>query len=239
MRNLARRPASGVPRLRVCSVRRMPDHGQLARTKCGQAGQSLIESLVVIILISLIFTAMLQISQLFAAREVLSHAAARGARAKTVGFNRWMVEKVVRVASIPNAGRMTEPPFQDPDRTLQDFMATLRPGEMWTRVLGIVPSSMQYELERVRIPEYLASRDWPEADATLDYEHWNDIHAHVGAQLVSDTNGVISLIHVRVSQDYPLNIPMHNLFYARDRIDLEGESYLENHYPLYIDDLSL
>ena len=77
----------------------------------GEAGQSLVESCLVIALISFIFMGLFQISRLSAAREVLQHAAARAARARTVGFNAWMVPKVVRVAAIPNAGRMTEPLF--------------------------------------------------------------------------------------------------------------------------------
>ena len=77
-----------------------------------RAGQSLVESCLVIGLTCLLFFGLLQISQLFAAREVLYHAAARGARAKTVGFNRWMVTKAVRVGAIPNAGRMLVPEYE-------------------------------------------------------------------------------------------------------------------------------
>ena len=54
-------------------------------------------------MICVIFMGIFQVSQLAVAREVLHHAAARGARARSVGFNAFMVQKSVRVAAIPNA----------------------------------------------------------------------------------------------------------------------------------------
>jgi len=94
-------------------------------------GQSLVVSCVIICLIAFIFAGLFQVSQMFAAREILYHAAARGARAKTVGLNWWMVEKSIRVASIPNAGLMTVPAFQNRDATLENIVTTLKPGTLW------------------------------------------------------------------------------------------------------------
>jgi hypothetical protein len=41
---------------------------------------------------------------------------------------------------------------------------------------------------------------------------------------------------VRVRQDYPLRTPMHTAFFADDSVELEGESEIENHHPLYLEE---
>ena len=81
-------------------------------------------------LICLIFMGLLQISELFAAREILNHAAARGARARAVGFNWFMVEKAVRVAAIPNAGKMVTPAFENDDTAIEGMVTTMDPGDL-------------------------------------------------------------------------------------------------------------
>ena len=214
------------------------------RRRGAKDGQSLVESCLVIFLIAFIFAGLFQVSQLFAAREVLNHAAARGARAKTVGFNWWMVEKSIRVASIPNAGLLTAPPFQDQDATLANLMRTRRPGAMWEEVLGIVPASQQFDLEIARIPEYLASENDVRSDYILDYADWDSVRGdHVSG--APGSSSADPILHIRVNQNYPLRIPGHRAFYAPppggpddvDTIRLDGESYIENYYPLYIDDM--
>lgn len=196
------------------------------------SGQSLIESCVVIALISLIFMGLFQISQLFAAREILYHAAARGVRAKTVGFNRWMVEKAIRVASIPNAGKMTVPGFENEDLALRGMLDELKPGDLWSRVLGVRPSSGQAGIEKTRIPEYMASHNRSRSRYVLDYENWDTIEHDSPSSA-----GSASIIEVKVAQDYRIWVPLHRTFYAADTVNLEGESALENHYSLYLDDM--
>ena len=196
-----------------------------------RSGQSMIETCLAMFLICLIFFGLFQISQIAAAREILFHAAASGARAKTVGFNRFMVSKSIRVASIPNAGRMTAPEFDNANPALRQMMATLRPGELWDEaVLNSNPSSIQQDLERARIPEYLASRNYGRANSILNYEDWDTIHWSVPHNLFGD------LLQVNVSQNYPLRLPFHRAFYANDTVNLTGTSTLESHYPLYLDD---
>ena len=112
-------------------------------------GQALIESCIVIALICLILSGFFQLSQLYAAKEISAHACFRGARAKTVGFNDFMVGKVVWVGAIPNAGKMTFP-------------------ETSGGPLG------QMALERGRIPLYLGA-EWHMMDGILQYEDWGTI----------------------------------------------------------------
>ncbi len=182
--------------------------------------------------ICLVFFGLFQISQLAAAREIIQHAAARGARAKTVGFNRFMVEKAIRVAAIPNAGRMVEPMFVNEDRALRDLLATMRPGELWDEILtNTQPSSVQQDLERARIPDYMSSVNRARAEYILDYEDWDTIGASIPSLVPDGT-----VFDIRVSQAYPLRIPLHRTFYAADTVDIRGVSSIEAHYPLYLYD---
>ncbi len=191
----------------------------------------MIEACLAMFIICLIFFGLFQISQLSAAREILYHAAARGSRAKTVGFNSFMVSKAIRVAAIPNSGRLTEPEFVNEDRNLRNMLRTMRPGQLWDEVLtNAVPSSLQQDLESARIPEYMSSENYARSRFILDYEDWDSISWTV------PRNSTRDIIEVDVSQQYPLRLPMHRAFYAADTVDLHGVSAIENHYPLYIDD---
>jgi len=184
-----------------------------------------------------IFFAILQISLLFSAKEILSHAAVRAARAKTVGFNNWMVTKVTRVASIPNAGRMIEPEFENINPFLRTIAESATPGDAWDFALTAEPQSGQYNLERARIPEYLYAANMPRALHILDYENWDSVHRSIsGTDFLPD--GTYSPeITVRTSQRYPLWTPMHRAFYNDDFIDISAECTIENHYALYLQDM--
>lgn len=199
-------------------------------------GQSLVESSIIICLMAFILAGLFQISQLFAAREILYHAAACGARAKTVGLNWWMVEKSIRVAAIPNAGRITAAEFEGPGSPLTPLITTQRPGALWETVLGMVPASRQLVWEKARIPEYLNSFNNARGDYLLDYADWDSVRGDHESVAPSDGD-FDPIVQVRVSQDYPLRIPAHRAFYDADSVQLAGESYIENYYPLYLDDM--
>lgn len=200
------------------------------------AGQSLMEACLAMLMLCLIFMGFFQVSQLIAVRQVLYHAAARGARARMVGFNRFMVEKAVRVAVIPNAGRMTQPDIPNEDAALRDWLANAPAGTVWDRALqsGGEPAAI-HEIERVRIPEFMAAPDWSRAHGVLDYEHWNRVNSAVPGMLQDGAP-----IEVRVRQILDLRrlfgAAVHRAFYARDDLELEGRSRLEAQYPLYIED---
>ncbi len=178
------------------------------RSTTSRAGQSLIESCLVLIIVCLAFFGVFQISQLFARQEVLHYAAARGARAKVVGFNQFMVFKTIRVGAIPNAGRLINP-FSDGGPTAQ------------------------HAVEAARIPLYMGTEDASELDPILDYQDW-DTAQDVSWPLVSAFGD--GTLRLRVGQQVPLRYPFHRAFYAADSMDMTGESWLDNHYTLYLDD---
>ncbi|MCR5414332.1 MAG: hypothetical protein K6F50_06355 [Kiritimatiellae bacterium] len=72
-------------------------------------GQAMVETLIALLAVTFIFMGAYRLSRLVAARTLLDHAAARAARAKSVGFNDWMCEKSARVAMIPVAGERIWP----------------------------------------------------------------------------------------------------------------------------------
>jgi hypothetical protein len=197
-------------------------------------GQSLIESCLAVVMVCLVFCGLFQICRLFAAKEFLDYSAGRAARARAVGFNDFMVFKCGKVACIPNSGVMTEPAFTNVDVVLRDMVETSTPGGFWDWVLGeAAPTSDQYEIERVRIPEFLASPTYLSAYEILDYEDWDSVVIGVGPVVGPD--GII--LEGSARQDVPLRVPMHSAFYAADEVELEGRAFLENHYSLYLDDM--
>ena len=173
-----------------------------------RAGQSMIESCFVIAIICLVLFGAFQISQLFASQEVLDYAAARGLRAKIVGFNQFMVFKTVRVGAIPNAGKL------------------INPGH------GGGPLG-QYGVESARVPLYLGALDYTELAPILNYDTWGTASDVRQSPAVAMLDGTINM-HVR--QEVPLRYPFHRSFYAGDTVDMTGESTLDNHYTLYLND---
>ncbi len=204
------------------------------RHRSARAGQSLIESLLVIALLSLVFWGAFQLSQLQAAKAVLSYAAAAGARARAVGLDDFMVYKVIHAAAIPNAGPMVTP--DQPEGSAGGAVwGDYTPGQAWARGLYSRPGSPQLDLERSRIPLFLGSQRWGEMAAILDYERWDDVDYGQGA-------APAELVRMHTRQDYPLNYPFARAFYAADEVRLDsagGDNSVyvtrDQHYPLYLE----
>jgi hypothetical protein len=212
------------------------------RKESARSGQAILETCLAMLLICLLFAGLVQVSQLFAARDILQHAATSGARAKTVGFNQWMVEKVIKVAAIPNSGKMLAPSFTHSAALTARIQDSTHTG-LWDYVVGATPSSEQYAIERARIPAYLGSWNRGRAAYELDYERWHDGGGGDGDPSIKwkvDGNmiGVSGspMVNVKVSQNYPLWTNWHEAFYAGDSVSMVTNSCMENHYPLYLDD---
>lgn len=183
-------------------------HALLRRRACSRdkRGQALIESCMVIAVVCLILFSLFQISQLFAAQEVLDYAAGRGARAITVGFNRFMVEKTVRVGAIANAGRMINPSYQG-------------------------GPAAEHALEAARIPLYLGAENEGQLRAILDYERWNTI-SFGAASFMGDGTFRFS---VRQDMPLTNN-PFWRAITTDSTLKLSGENQLDEHYTLYLED---
>lgn len=214
------RPGTAGFRQRSVSCR-LPFH---ARNRAGKKGQAIIETVLVSFVLGLIFFAAMQLSLMFAAREVNRHAANAGVRAKAVGFNDFMVHKVVRVASIPNAGKMTTPTFTRTPNTQNPFAPVHL---QWQQSLQNQPRSPQLGIETSRIPLYLGGQRQGELDAILDYEHFTTIR--------HSENSAGVTVGVTTRQDFPLVMPFHSWFNAGDTTPLHTEAYHADHYSLYLE----
>lgn len=169
----------------------------------------MIESCIVILLLCFLLFGLFQLAQIFMAQEIVTHAAARGARAKIVGFNDFMVYKAVRVATIPTAGRLTYPDSSG------------GPLAQWTAV------------EQPNIPLYMGTEWSAQLPWVLDYEDWPTIRYSVLEQ------DAPPMVWFQVQQTYALTNLFGDFFtkffYADETVVLDGEVSLDNHYPLYLD----
>ncbi len=186
----------------------------------------MIETALIISLLSLITFGAIQVAMVFAAREVMDHAAFSVARAHMVGFNDFMVEKVGRTALIPNAGKLR---MEDVDTSTADALpwGDASAGSLWEAALRARPTSPQAAFELARIPLYLGAHHGGQLGAILDYEDWDTVHTYV-----NEDAGL--MLEGQTRQEFPLRYPFHRAFYADDVIRLRGESRIGNHAALYL-----
>ncbi len=191
-------------------------------------GQALLESFGVILLLCLILFGIVQYVILLTATEIVQYSADASARARAVGFNRFMVYKVQRVASIANAGRMTFPrPIRHGNAAA---WLTQNAGQAFSAAIGGSPSSRQFhEVEQYNIPLYLASEHYGRLGGILDYEDWDTLSgpAYIGTPGLSA--GVV------VSQDFPLRMPFLRAFVSGDSARIRKEARVADHAALYLE----
>jgi len=193
-----------------------------------KSGQSILESFGIMMLLCLILFGMVQLVLMYTAREINQYAADASVRARTVGFNEFMVYKVNRVASIANAGQMRAPRRM----AIGDaaMWSELSAGEAFAVSVGAAPRSRQFsEVEQYSIPLYLGARNFAQLPGILDYEDWSAIRwpQYTGAR--GHTVGV------RVRHNYPLRMPMFRAFSGQDHIQLQSEARLADHADLYLE----
>ncbi|MBO7654949.1 MAG: hypothetical protein J6U40_08505 [Kiritimatiellae bacterium] len=210
----------------------------------------MIESLLVILLASLVFFAVFQYAHLFACKAILSHAATRAARARTVGFNEWMVRKSALVAAIPASGRRLSPSYSDMSGAYIAAIARRDPGTVFNIALRATHRSQSYALEVGRIPEFMESINDPSSQTILDYEYWDRTEVDIHERPAFDGTSPGTLT-VRVRQRHPLLIGLDSLEEgelrsvnenaegsnaAEEDLAIAGEYSIESHYPLYLED---
>lgn len=206
----------------------------------GRSGQATIESFIVMLIVCILLFGLLQAAVVFTGSDILHHAAARAARARSVGFNEWMAFKAMRVASIPTSGRMLEPAFQ-PLQNNSPFGANPSPGEAWDAAFTATPGiSQRAALERLRVPAYLASYNRGRAAYVLNYEEWERGSFTESEHASAFGTGTL---RYRVEQDFPLKMPFSRFVFPFTRTDengdgritLSGDSEAGQHYELYLE----
>jgi len=203
----------------------------------------MVESIIVMVMACLVFFSVFQYANLLSARLVLTHAATRAARAKTVGLNHWMVEKSARAAAIPVSGKcLTE--FPDaPVNTGAMLLNRGSQGRVWNAALRSSPRSARAQFELARIPDYMDSENSPTSEEILNYERWRSLTVSVDEPLDFDGTSPGQL-SVTVRQGQPLLISLLALSQGElratdgDEMRVRGAYSIESHYPLYMENMN-
>ncbi|MDA3874402.1 MAG: hypothetical protein PF795_10650 [Kiritimatiellae bacterium] len=195
-----------------------------------RSGQALLESFGIIMLLCMILFGMVQYVMMLTATEVIQYTADASVRARAVGFNHFMVDKVKHVASIPNAGNMRTPariPMGNADAWNQ-----LSAGQSFNAAIRSRPSSRQYyEVEQPTIPLFLGTSNAGQMYGILDYDEWRDgPHAVRGPYYSRQGN----LLRVTIMQDYPLRMPLWRAFSDNNHIQIRQEARLADHAEHYL-----
>ena len=109
----------------------------------GARGQSILESLLCMIVLCLILFGLLQIFNLAVAKMLTYYSAYRTSRSYSVGFADYLLTRSSQVAAIGGSGKLVEPDNRE--------------------YTGLV---QQFDAEAFMIPEYISGTSW------LEYEYW-------------------------------------------------------------------
>ncbi len=193
-----------------------------------KAGQALLESFGIIVLLCFILFGIVQYSLSLAATEVVQYSADAAVRARAVGFNRFMVYKVTRVASIPNAGKMRTPNPMSAGNAAAWYNQSA--GQSYYQAMSSSPRSQQYhEVEQYNIPLYLGADYYGRLPGILDYDEWDTVSGPIYTGIDGDEIGVV------VRQDFPLKMPFARAFSRREDIRIRKEARLADHASYYLE----
>ena len=210
---------------------------------CSRAGQSLIESCLVIAILCLVLFGGIQISQLYLTREILDYAASSGARARAVGLNDFMVRKTVQLASVSIAGAVINPHnipvINGPSRS---FWLSQTYGAAWDWAATNNPIVNINNNVTGRFMSYLEAESDGELPAILDTElayldRYGQTNTVKNLREVTDVPAPIiqaDAVGVTVNHQAPLNFIFHRAFFADDVDAFSETSYFENHAALYL-----
>ncbi len=168
----------------------------------------MIETTIVLFFLCMVFFWVYEYTTILTNHTVLDYAAARAARARTVGFNDFMITKTVRVASMSTAGRC---------RTQDDEGNDLSTGALVSRM-----------------GSYLQAENDAETRGILDFPFWEG--SKLG-WTSSEPGGDVNEITMRVWQRRPLygngedqeDAAIDGRLYL-----IQGEAKIEGHYPFYL-----
>lgn len=172
-----------------------------------EAGQTLLESTLIIVLLSFIFFGMLQVALKVQAEQVQQWAAYASGRSRIVGFNDTVVDKAWVIANILNSGIMTTP-----DPGLSEVAQT-----------GV-------EVEAIPLFLQSAGTVW-ELSPQLDYADWQRLPMPPTA-IATDT--YVADVQQNFPLRVAGMIPFLGASIGVTNVTLRSAVTFENHYPLYL-----
>ena len=140
----------------------------------------MVESVIAVVFVAFLMTLSMLLVRMVTARVVLSHAAARSARAKAVGFNDFMCAKTAYAAMIPVSGRRLWPVEATDERARVPLYLE---SEDASRARGILDyeywdsTDLSFDMGFGMAPEARASIRLQTEDFTMDGDWRVEAHA--------------------------------------------------------------
>lgn len=191
----------------------------------GEHGSAILESFLSMILLGMILFGVLQLFQLIVTSMVTDYAAFRGARSAAVGFKDEYAFREAEVKVAPVSGHRIRP--NDGNDTLYHEKALLK-----TYLAGQVDVEYNTWIGKNRIHTNYSCPEYGQplsGDCSI-------------CQLYSSSHTNISVWELGKTMkfkfefvDYPLDIPLHDLFTDSETIDISGEAELTNHSAAYLE----
>jgi len=211
-------------------------------------GAALVESSLVMIMLCLILFGILQVCYLIAARDVVSYTALATARSATIGYNGFMVNKVVHAISIPTAGPVITP-------KIRSFSPGGRTGgQKWNNAVRREPRLDQFYAEDEAIGDYLMEEQVENLDSILNYDNWRDYDSRIALTELNYETGSApggDTVEITVRQYVPMVFPFARAYYGANIVDIFRQDSgaelnvpsmrisqsvkLENHSALYLE----
>jgi hypothetical protein len=170
-----------------------------------QRGQSLVESAIVLVLMSFILFGMLQVVVKINAEQVQQWAVFASARARIVGYGDGGVQKMFLVGNILNSGPMIAPQ---------------------SGLSAVTQSSIELD----QISTYLGPGPVYGSDE-LEYQRWDQFPTATPA---SATDQHVASAEQDFPLEIAGLIPMLSASFGGSNMVLQTEVTLENHFPLYL-----
>ena len=194
---------------------------------------SILESFFALFVLLIVLFGILQLYQFIMAAMVTEYAAFRAARSSAVGFSDYLVDREARVKAIPVSGAMVQP------YSSREFGAG------------------QTAAERRAVERYMAGERY------MDYEYWHsEIVSHksyscpdYGKSMLGGSCSFCKATHVdstslSVSQqisgdkttaeisfnNYPLTMPLYEIFSKKGNITLTKSAELTNHASIFLEE---
>lgn len=193
-----------------------------ARRK-GEHGSAILESFLSMILLGMILFGILQLFQLIVTDMVTEYAAFRGARSAAVGFKDEYAYREAELKVAPVSGHIVRP--NDGNNTLNHEKSLLK-----SYLAGEVDVEYSTWKGKIRIHTDYRCPDYGQplsgfcsicnSSSLTDISVW---------ELGKTMKFRFEFL------DYPLDIPLHDLFTENESIDISGESELTNHSSAYLE----
>ncbi len=202
---------------------------------------SILESFLAFFILLLILFGMLQVYRFMIARMVVDYASFRGARSAAVGFKDYLVKREVHVKLIPVSGKILEPFRWD------SFSSELdRYVDEATDELGVEKSFARRYMSGIQYMNYQYWRNGGGEGLHTNYKCPQYGKKRSGGCAVCgkfDETGVEirrkdSGLTVKVESgflNYPLTMPLYEIFTKTGTLDLQQETELANHAELYLE----